>query len=123
MLMYSCRLVAGTRFSLTIRHQVDLGRPLLHVRCGRVASRLSTTKIVAGLDDLPAPKAPQGILTPHGSANRHLTDSQLLQARKYVRLVLDQNTTMNLTGTQPLLPLQPYFIQKPAVIPCLGFCT
>lgn len=114
--------MAGTRCALTLRQRLNLQAALLHIKYGRVASRLLASKGVAGSDKLPVPTSPRSILTSHVSANLNLTDSQLLQARKYVKLVLEQNTTMNLTGTT-LFASQPGFVQEAAVIPCCGFCT
>jgi len=99
-LMHTCR-IAGTRV-LRYSFWSQARAAVLHAsfsRCQRLTAR--------GLANTPGTKSSNGRLTqitsqisstPCGNAGSILTEFQMLQARQYVRLVLEQNTTMNLTG-------------------------
>ena len=99
-LMHTCR-IAGTRF-LRYSSRSQARAAVLHApssRCQRLTAR--------GFANKPGTKSPNGwstqtrsqiSATPCSNAGSILTELQMLQARQYVRLVLEQNTTMNLTG-------------------------
>ena len=103
-LMHRCRLAAKSCTPLEFGHRSSAQYlvPQSHLR--RQYQRVNVVRhgkvgdgVCSGEQD--PPTAPPITRQVHGNAAL-LSPSQLLQARKYVRLVLEQNTTMNLTGTE-----------------------
>ena len=101
-LMHRCRLVAKSCTPLEFGHRssVQYLVPQSHLR--RQYQRVNVVrhgKVGNEVCSGDPPTASPITRQVHGNAAL-LSPSQLLQARKYVRLVLEQNTTMNLTGTE-----------------------
>ncbi len=99
-LMHTCR-IAGTPF-LRYSFRSQSRAAVLHApfsKCQRLTARgLANTPGAKDLNGSFTHITSQISSTPCGNAGSILTELQMLQARKYVRLVLEQNTTMNLTG-------------------------
>ncbi len=98
--MHTCR-IAGTH-SLRYGFWFQARAAILHApssRCQRLtARRLANTPGTKNSNRYFTQSTSQVSSTSCGNADAILTKLQMLQARQYVRLVLEQNTTMNLTG-------------------------
>ena len=98
--MHTCRIAGARLLGYSFRSQARAA--ILHppcLRCQRLTAR--------GFASAPGTNSSNGhstqitsqiSSTPCDNAGSILTELQMLQARQYVKLVLEQNTTMNLTG-------------------------
>ncbi len=105
--MHTCRIV-GTHF-LRYCFRSQARAAILHApssRCQRLtARRLANTPGTKSSNRQFTQITSQVSSISCGNAGSILTELQMLQARQYVRLVLEQNMTMNLTGMSAIAKL------------------